>query len=497
MYNGINPITIFSFLSLTAFLIAGCLVFIVVQRNKKIKHLTASLDKLLNSFNSLDEQAKLIVKTDLELNKAQEELSKRLIGLNALQKISRLITTTLDANEIFNRLEKSLASDLGFEKILILMPDENKNLLCRLQAGFSKEFTEQIIAQLSKDQTLLTDLREGRPFSSLTSTKQHKEKICSLFGIEHFLLNPIITQDGFTGLLLAGNQSPEIFITEGDEELISILANQIGQSLENTQLFEQVYRSRQDLELKIQDRTKQLASALEEVQKISKNKSDFVSAVSHELRTPLTSIKGYASILMAGKIGEIPQEVKDRLEKINKHSDNLVKFINDLLDISRIESGRVEMKLIRHDVLSIIDNLRDLLTPQMKDKNIQFKADVPQGIPELFVDISQVDRIFINLLSNAIKFTPVGGIITISAKTQNDFVLFEVTDTGIGMTEEDLSRLFSQFYRIDNEINRNVKGTGLGLSLVKNIVEAHKGKIWVTSQVNAGTTFHFTLPIAK
>jgi len=497
MPDNIDPITIFSLLSLTAFLISGYLVFIVIEKNKKIRNLTAALDKITHSFNSLDEQAKLIVRTDLELNKAQEELDKRLIGLNALQKISRQITTTLDANEIFNRLDKSLAADLGFERILILMLDENKNFRCRLQIGFSKEFTEQAIANLTKDQGLINDLKEGRPFSSLTSTKQHKEKIKSLLGVEHFLLNPILAQDGFTGVLFVGNQNPDVFITEGDEELISILTNQIGQSLENTQLFEQVYRSRQELELKIQARTKELASALEEVQMISKNKSDFVSAVSHELRTPLTSIKGYASILMTGKIGDIPPEVKERLEKINKHSDNLVKFINDLLDISRIESGRVEMKLIRHDVASIIDNLRDLLTPQMKDKNIQFTSELPKDIPDLFVDISQIDRVFINLLSNAIKFTPLGGTITISAKAQNDFVLFEVTDTGIGMKEEDLSRLFSQFYRVDNEINRNVKGTGLGLSLVKNIVEAHKGKIWVTSKVNAGTTFHFTLPIVK
>lgn len=495
--GGLNPITIFSLLCLTAFLISLYLVFIVLNRNKKIKDLTASLDRLTHSFNNLDEQAKLIVKTDLELNKAQEELDKRLIGLNALQKISRQITTTLDANEIFNRLDKSLAADLGFERILILMVDENKGLRCRLQIGFSKEFTDQTIVHLAKEPSLLNDLKEGHPFSSLTSTKQHKEKISSLFGIEHFLLNPILTQDGFIGLLFIGNRSPEALITEGDEELISILANQIGQSLENTLLFEQVYRSHQELEFKVQERTKQLASALEEVQRISKNKSDFVSAVSHELRTPLTSIKGYASILMTGKIGDIPPQVKDRLEKINKHSDNLVKFINDLLDISRIESGRVEMKLIQHNVPSLIDNIRDLLTPQMKDKNIQFKAEIPGDISDLFVDISQVERVFINLLSNAVKFTPLGGTIAISAQPQNDFILFEISDTGIGIKEEDVPKLFNQFYRIDNEVNRNVKGTGLGLSLVKNIVEAHKGKIWVTSKVNGGTTFHFTLPIVN
>jgi len=196
---------------------------------------------------------------------------------------------------------------------------------------------------------------------------------------------------------------------------------------------------------------------------------------------------------MAGKIGEIPVQVKDRLEKINKHSDNLVKFINDLLDISRIESGRVEMKFMKHEIVPIFDNLRDLLTPQMREKNIHFMTEIATGTPAILVDLSHVERIFINLLSNAIKFTPQSGTINLKAHPQDEFVYFEVADTGIGVKDEDLQKLFSEFYRVDNEINQNVKGTGLGLSLVKKIVEAHKGKIWVTSKINVGTTFHFTL----
>ncbi|HLD70165.1 MAG TPA: HAMP domain-containing sensor histidine kinase, partial [Candidatus Omnitrophota bacterium] len=285
-------------------------------------------------------------------------------------------------------------------------------------------------------------------------------------------------------------------VTEGDEELISILASQIGQALENAQLFEQVYRSRQELESKIQDRTKQLAIALEEVKKVSKMKSDFISAVSHELRTPLTSIKGYASILIAGKIGEIPQQVKERLEKINKHSDNLVKMINDLLDISRIESGKVEMKFAKYNILSIVENVLDILTPQIKEKGIQLKTQIEPTAPEVTVDLSQFERVFINLLGNAIKFTPPNGTITIGAKKDQNTILFSVSDSGIGIKEEDIPKLFNEFYRVENEINQSVKGTGLGLALAKNIVEAHGGKIWVNSKQNEGTTFYFTLPVS-
>ena len=489
---------VFNVIGLLAFGAVGVLVLILLGKTEQIRELKNSLNKLMRSFNDLDEQAKLIVRTDLELNKAQEELDKRLSALNALQKTSRLISTTLDINEIFRRLEKALVTELRFERSLILMFDDKKNLSDRIQSGFSKETIQNIISNFARDHALIATLKEGRIVSSFNTPRQKKEKITQFFGVENFILTPLLTQDGIIGFLFVGNQGGASIIVEGDEELISILANQIGQALENAQLFEEVFRSRQDLESKIQERTKELASALEELKKISKAKSDFVSAVSHELRTPLTSIKGYASILMTGKIGELPEQVKERLEKVNKHSDNLVGLINDLLDISRIEAGRVEMKLEKHNIPTLIENIRDLLSPQLKDKNIQLTTQLPAHIPDnLLFDHSQIERVFINLLSNAIKFTPKGGTICIKIESHPDHILCEISDTGIGIKDEDIPRIFAEFYRVDNEINQVVKGTGLGLALAKNIIEAHQGKIWVTSKVNAGTTFHFTLPLRE
>jgi signal transduction histidine kinase len=173
----------------------------------------------------------------------------------------------------------------------------------------------------------------------------------------------------------------------------------------------------------------------------------------------------------------------------------LVKLINDLLDISRIESGKVEMALGNCRLSKIIENVYDLMMPQLKSKNIQWKLDVDSALPEMFLDASQIERVFINLIGNAVKFTPERGAITIKAHKNDKLITVEVSDTGIGIPEEDQARLFDEFYRVDNEINQNVKGTGLGLSLAKKIVQAHDGKMWVTSAVGKGTTFHFTLPI--
>ena len=479
---------------IAAIFVVGVLIFLLINKNEHIRRLQTDLQDMNKTFNGLDEQAKLIVRTDLELNKAQEELDKRLNGLDALQKTSRLISTTLDENEIFKRLDQSLIVDLGFEKNLICIYDKNQALKCRLNVGFSPEDVQFVVASLEKEKSLIQALKEGGDEGEDPIGRQAKESIIRIFDVQHFVLTPILTQDNISGILFVGNRSNTSAITEGDEELVSVLANQIGQALENARLFEQAYGASQALESKVRERTKQLASALEEVELINKTKSEFISAVSHELRTPLTSIKGYASLLITGKLGAVPEAVKERLEKINAHSDNLVKMVNNLLDIARIESGRVEMKMEKCDITAIIETARDLLTPQMRGKNLQWKTDIAAGVPELTLDKHQAERIFINLISNAIKFTPEKGTITVRVRHDPHAAAIEVSDTGIGVSKEDLNKLFDEFYRVDNEINQNVKGTGLGLSLVKKIVDAHKGKIRVTSELNQGTTFHFTLP---
>ena len=392
-----------------------------------------------------------------------------------------------------------MLSELGFSRALVISYDDQKTLRARVNIGFPEDRLQHIITQLNHDEHFKTALKDGHTFSSINCSKQTKEKIIQLFSTEYFILTPIPTQNDMGGMLFTGNRYTAPAVTEGDEELISILANQIGQSLENTQLFEQVFRSSQMLESKVKERTKELESALEKVKFISKQKSEFISSVSHELRTPLTSIKGYAAILIAGKIGEVPLAVKERLIKINAHSDNLVKMINDLLDIARIESGRAEMKYLLQSIKPLIDNIADLLTPQMKDRDLNLKIELPENLPNVYVDRNHVERVFINLVGNALKFTPAKGTITISAepKVENGMVIFSVADTGIGIPEDDLSKLFEEFYRVDNEINQSVKGTGLGLSLVKQITEAHGGRVWVTSKVGSGTVFHFTLPTSQ
>lgn len=466
------------------------------MKEEIIKSMKEEHDRLMRSFNDLDEQAKMIVRTDLELNKIREEMDKRLKGLHTLQRTSRQMSQALNAEEVFQKISPALFENLGFARVLIASRNDNSNFKIRINAGYKDLRAESILKEIQTEEFIQ---KNAQTISSINCPIKIREKIIKIFEAEHFIISPILAQTGSIGFVFMGNRYNAPAVTQGDEELITILAGQIGQSIENAELFEKVFHSSQELELKVADRTKQLAGALEKVNEISNKKSEFVSAVSHELRTPLTSIKGYAAILIAGKIGEVPQAVKDRLVKINTHSDNLVSLINNLLDIARIESGKQEMKFASYKTKSVVDNVADLLTPQLAAKSISLQLKLVPEVEDIYIDSSQSERVFINLLSNAVKFTPPNGTITISVSPILDhgYAVFSVADTGIGIPAADLQKLFSEFYRVDNEINQHVKGTGLGLVLAKNIVQAHGGKMWVQSQVKVGTTFFFTLPTSE
>lgn len=476
------------------------LVLILVFKMERIKELQTELTRLKRAFEELDGQAKLIVQTDLELHRAQEDLDKKVAGLVTLQKLTRLISTTLDEEEIFKKLEEKHITELGFDRAIAIAKDDQNIFSVRIAIGYTMDEANRILKEFTASPLIMEKvLDKNKIFTSMDTDRTAKEnaRLLNLLGLASFVCAPIMQKNGAIGALLLGCESTYTQLTEGDKDLVYILATQIGQALENAKLFEETWRSHQELEHKIQDRTRELSAALEEIKIISKRKSDFISAVSHELRTPLTSIKGYASILAMGKLGELPPAAKERVEKINTHSDNLSQLINNLLDISRIESGRAELKFEPLNIKTLADTVGDMLAPPMKDKTIDFVVDIPATLPSAKADKSQIERVFINLIGNAIKFTPTGGKITVKAKPlDNEMLQVTISDNGIGIAEKDLTKLGEEFYRIDNEVNQSVKGTGLGLSLVKSIVEAHKGKLTVSSQLNRGSSFSFTLPKA-
>jgi len=489
-----DTITILFLVSCIALITLGLFLFYMMKKTRKLQ---AEAYNLRQSLEEMDEQAKLIVRTDMELNKTQEELDKKVAGLYALQRFSRAVSTTLEENQIFSRIETGFLEDLGFEKALVFLWVGPSKFNTCLNIGYSDEALLTIQTFMEAHKNLYhTLIEEEKTISSISKLSVGKEQINRVLKVNAFIISPIIPREGAKGFLLVGTENTDIIITEGDEELIVVLASQLGQALENARLFEKTWLAQQELEIKVEQRTHELRNVLSEVEKISKRKSDFISSVSHELRTPLTSIKGYAAILLAGKLGAVPLEIRERLEKINRHSDELAHMVNDLLDISRIEAGKITMKLEPQKLKDILEKVTDLLSIQAKEKQIELKFGIAPEAETVFADRQQIERVLINLIGNAMKFTPPAGSITVVARaTTNNLAEVEVMDTGCGIPQESLDAVFEEFYRVENPINQEVKGTGLGLSLVKHIIEAHGGKIWVKSVIGKGSTFSFTLPL--
>ncbi|MBU1853419.1 MAG: GAF domain-containing sensor histidine kinase [Candidatus Omnitrophica bacterium] len=453
--------------------------------------------RLQDIVRQLDEQARIIVKTDFALNKAQDELDKKITGLYTLHELGKKINSTLNIEDLFTLINQPFVSKLGFSRALIMLKDTpSDNIMTKTSIGYSATEIKQIENELNKDSIALPLLKKGGFLlvDRHSEKIEHEELFSKIFKSESFLTVPIVEKDEACGFILMGNPFSYTKLTKGDAELLSVLANQVGTAIENTGLYTELFNSHQDLERRVKERTIELGRLNEELKRLNKVKSDFVSAVSHELRTPLTSIKGYASILMTGKLGEVSAAQKERLEKIDKHSNNLVHLINNLLDIARIESGMVQMDIKEISIKEMLDSIIDVITPQIKEKGISLKVTSKIKIDKIKADPTQLERVFLNLLSNAAKFTPEKGKVTIYIEEKDDFVKFVVEDTGIGIPDKDIEKVFEEFFRADNASDQQVKGTGLGLSLVKKIIEAHKGKIYAESKLGKGTKFSFTIP---
>ena len=226
---------------------------------------------------------------------------------------------------------------------------------------------------------------------------------------------------------------------------------------------------------------------------IDRMKTDFVSSVSHELRTPLTSIKAYTDTIL--RDSNMPEETKSQfLVIVSEEADRLATLIEDLLEVSRIESGTIKIEQEFVDIAGITQKVLIALEPLAEKKNIQLEANIPDELPKLQADESKIESVIVNLLNNAIKFTPEHGQVSICTEIANDEMLIRISDTGMGMPKEALPKIFNRFYRV-NRPGKQIQGTGLGLSIVNKIVAMHNGRIEVESEVDQGTTFTIFLPL--
>jgi signal transduction histidine kinase/HAMP domain-containing protein len=304
-----------------------------------------------------------------------------------------------------------------------------------------------------------------------------KDELVHVLNLEEVLYLPLRVQQQTIGVMALGCKNKGSMTAE-HRRVGTMIADQVAVMIERSRLYER------------------LRSANEKLEQINRLKNEFISMVSHELRTPLTTIKGYVSIVLSGETGELQKQQRYFLETSDRAIDRLTLLVSDLLDISRLEAGQIQMQLRPVTLKSVVNSVGVNFAPQLKAQNLSFTVNIPDDLPMMLADPHRLTQIFDNLLSNALKFTEKGGI-TISAFDKGDFVMVSVKDTGIGLPQAEQDRIFEKFYQVKVGNAWPAKGTGLGLAIVKSIVESHRGKVWVESETGKGADFRFLIPRAR
>lgn len=242
----------------------------------------------------------------------------------------------------------------------------------------------------------------------------------------------------------------------------------------------------------------ELEKANNALRQLDEAKTQFVSVAAHQLRTPLSVSKWTFQMLLSGDFGQLSTEQADVLKRGNEMNEQMIGLVSDLLDVARIESGKFAYVFEPIDVSNFFAEMENLFSQKTKERQISFRIQIPpKGVLYMKGDASRLRMVFQNLLDNAFKFTRPGGVVALQADQKDDMIEFTVTDSGIGIAQDEIPKLFNKFYRAHNAVAMDVRGTGLGLYIVASIIQGHGGKIWVQSQEGKGTTFHFIIPVAQ
>ena len=438
-----------------------------------------------------------------KLSDTNKDLADSLYRLNTLYNTSSQFAGTLDKEKLIDYMIEGLDKSLSFSLTCTLSFCNYNEPVLILNSLY--EISDELMNAI-KLRTVLNykSLFEGKniPYNidenSLKVIKYVKYPAnrfnFTLFQFDN-MFAPIALGENFYGCI-------EIFkekhFTSEDAKCFQTIAQQVSLPLKSATLYQEIIETNKKLE------------------KLEKLKSEFISIVSHELRTPLTSIKNSIDILLSGRCGENSQSAEKFLSMAKQNVSRLSGIINDLLDISKIEAGKMDFHFKPVNIHSVVDYVKSALSGLAKEKNIEILVNETADLPEIMADSQRLEQVLTNLLSNAIKFTPDGKKITISTEFKNtsqiqyhpcffddmkklsgDYIIVSVEDEGIGIAENELLHVFDKFAQIENSLSRKVGGSGLGLPIAKQLLEAHKGAIWCDSELNKGSKFHFALPIAS
>lgn len=471
------------------------------------------LMKLANGFiteNANDELICGTINMNLRMRSALEKLSgtnKDLADsnyrLNALYSTSSQFAGTLDKEKLIHYMMEGMDKALSYSLICVLSFCTNDEPVLIINSLY--ELSEELVSSLKLRMIIhYKSLFENRelPYQLDTENLVIKKTVKFPanrfnFGIFQFdnMFAPISLGDNFFGCVEIFKENP---FSPENATCFQTIAQQVALPLKSATLYQELKESNHKLE------------------RLERLKSEFISIVSHELRTPLTSIKNALDIMLSGKCGELTTAFDKFLTMAKRNSQRLSGIINDLLDLSKIEAGKMDYHFKNMNINSVIEYVTSTLSVLAKDKGLTIQTNEGADLPEIFADSQRLEQVLTNLISNAIKFTPEGRSITVTSELINAqrlkynecfesalnkldgyYILVSVKDEGIGIEGKNLLHVFDKFAQIENSLSRKVGGSGLGLPIAKQLVEAHKGAIWCDSEPEIGSTFYFAVPVAK
>jgi len=417
----------------------------------------------------------------LENARLLAQTQKRAVELETVSRVSAATSTILETDKLLQAVVEltKRSFDLYHAHVYLLGPD-GRHLVLAAGAGEAGKAMVEQGWRIPLDHPRSVVARAAREEDGLIVNDVRAEK--------GFLANPLLpaTRAEMAVPMIAGNrllgvldvQADRVnYFSDEDVRIQSSLATQVAIALQNARLYQE-----------------QLETA-EQLREFDRLKSEFLASMSHELRTPLNSIIGFADVLLEGIDGELNERMEEDVRLIRSSGEHLRELIGDILDMSKIEAGMMELRPEAVDVTELVDDLKAFARTQFMaySKDLDFVIEIAPDVERVRADRTRFKQVLYNLVSNAIKFTP-DGRVTLSMTTDDGDLLVKVEDTGIGIKEDDLPIVFEQFRQVDGSLTRSSGGTGLGLPISKSLVELHGGEIWVDSEVGVGTTFAFTIP---
>ena len=463
--------------------------FVDKSSNDEIGILAQHLDHMRRSIKQLfEELSKSKVKLEeysqtleQKVNIRTEELARSVEELTALGEISQTVSSTLDLEKVLTSIVRHAAqlsdADAGtiyeFDKI-------NQIFLPRINYGLS----EDLISALHKhqfrigDNTIIGKAAQNKSpeqIPDLTKVDNYPLPYIKEAGYRALLALPLLREDRLIGGLIVRRKAAGKF-PASIVELLQAFAAQSVVAIHNAQLFREIEEKGQELEV------------------ANRHKSEFLANMSHELRTPLNAILGYSELIIDNIYGEVPDTIRQVLERVAKNGRHLLNLINDVLDLSKIEAGRLTLSLNDYSMQDIVQTTFASVEALAMEKNLNLTMNVANGLMNGKGDGQRIAQVILNLLGNAIKFTDQGEV-SVDVSIIDESFLVSVRDTGPGLSEADQQKIFEEFQQVDGSNTRKKGGTGLGLSISKKIVEMHGGTIGVDSTVGKGSKFWFKIPI--